>query len=43
MDSISTIAEVQNISTKTVREYLTGFLELFSDPVERDGLKVYPH
>jgi len=42
MDSVSTIAEAQNIPTKTLREYLTGFPELFSDPVERDGIKVHP-
>lgn len=42
MESISQIAQTLDISSSTIREYLERFPEFFPDPVEKDGVKVYP-
>ncbi len=42
MKSVPSIAENLDISSGTIREYLERFPEFFPDPVERDGIKVYP-
>lgn len=42
MKSIAVMAKDLNISSGTIREYLTRFAEFFPDPVEQEGVKEYP-
>ena len=42
MKSIAQMAKDLDISSSTVREYLSRFEEFFPDPVEREGVKEYP-
>lgn len=42
MKSISQMAEILQISSGTIREYLDRFNQFFPDPVEHKGVKEYP-
>lgn len=42
MKSIAVMAKDLNISSSTIREYLSRFEEFFPDPVEHEGVKEYP-
>jgi DNA-binding transcriptional MerR regulator len=42
MKSVAQMAKDLDISSSTIREYLSRFEEFFPDPVEHDGLKEYP-
>jgi DNA-binding transcriptional MerR regulator len=42
MKSIAQLAKGLDISSSTIREYLTRFEEFFPDPVEHEGVKEYP-
>jgi DNA-binding transcriptional MerR regulator len=42
MKSIAQMAKDLDISSSTIREYLSRFEEFFPDPVEHEGLKEYP-
>jgi DNA-binding transcriptional MerR regulator len=42
MKSIAQMAKDLNISSSTIREYLSRFEEFFPDPVEHEGIKEYP-
>jgi len=42
MKSIAVMAKDLNISSPTIREYLSRFEEFFPDPVEHEGVKEYP-
>ncbi len=42
MKSIAQMAKDQDISSSTIREYISRFEEFFPDPVEREGIKEYP-
>lgn len=42
MKSIASMAKNLNISSSTIREYLSRFEEFFPDPVEHEGVKEYP-
>lgn len=42
MKSIAQMAKVLDISSSTIREYVSRFEEFFPDPVEHEGLKEYP-
>lgn len=42
MKSIPQIAEALDLSSTTIREYLSRFNEFFADPVEHEGIKEYP-
>lgn len=42
MKSIAQMAKALDISSTTIREYLSRFEEFFPDPVEREGIKEYP-
>ncbi|MCD4720008.1 MAG: MerR family transcriptional regulator [Desulfobacula sp.] len=42
MKSIAQMAKSLDISSSTIREYLSRFEEFFPDPVEHEGVKEYP-
>ena len=42
MKSIAQMAKGLDISSSTIREYLSRFEEFFPDPVEHEGVKEYP-
>ncbi|MFH2092715.1 MAG: putative molybdenum carrier protein [Pseudomonadota bacterium] len=42
MKSIAQMAKTLDISSSTIREYLSRFEEFFPDPVEHEGVKEYP-
>lgn len=42
MKSIAQMAKSLDISSSTIREYLSRFEEFFPDPVEHEGIKEYP-
>lgn len=42
MKSIAQMAKGLDISSSTIREYLSRFEEFFPDPVEHEGIKEYP-
>lgn len=42
MKSIAQMAKGLDISSSTIREYLSRFEEFFPDPVEQEGVKEYP-
>jgi DNA-binding transcriptional MerR regulator len=42
MKSIAQMAKDLDISSSTIREYLSRFEEFFPDPVEHEGIKEYP-
>lgn len=42
MKSIAQMAKDNDISSSTIREYISRFEEFFPDPVEREGIKEYP-
>ena len=42
MKSITSMAKDLDISSTTIREYLSRFEEFFPDPVEHEGVKEYP-
>ena len=42
MKSIVQMAKDLDISSSTIREYISRFEEFFPDPVEREGVKEYP-
>jgi DNA-binding transcriptional MerR regulator len=42
MKSIAQMAKDLDISSSTIREYLSRFEEFFPDPVEHEGVKEYP-
>ncbi|MCG8639651.1 MAG: putative molybdenum carrier protein [Desulfobacterales bacterium] len=42
MKSIVQMAKDQDISSSTIREYISRFEQFFPDPVEREGVKEYP-
>ena len=42
MKSIVQMAKDLNISSSTIREYISRFEEFFPDPVEHEGVKEYP-
>ncbi len=42
MKSIAQMAKDNDISSTTIREYLSRFEEFFPDPVEHEGIKEYP-
>lgn len=42
MKSIPQMAKALDISSSTIREYISRFEEFFPDPVEHEGLKEYP-
>ncbi len=42
MKSIAQMAKELDISSSTIREYLSRFEEFFPDPVEHEGIKEYP-
>jgi len=42
MKSIAQMAKDLNISSSTIREYLSRFEEFFPDPVDHEGIKEYP-
>ncbi len=42
MKSIAQMAKSLDVSSSTIREYLSRFEEFFPDPVEHEGVKEYP-
>lgn len=42
MKSIAQMAKDNDISSSTIREYISRFEEFFPDPVDREGIKEYP-
>lgn len=42
MKSVPQIAEALDLSSTTIREYISRFSEFFADPVEYEGVKEYP-
>ncbi len=42
MKSIAQMAKDNDISSSTIREYISRFEEFFPDPVEREGIKEFP-